>query len=67
MQVAVGASHAAACSGGGDAFTWGVGTYGRLGVGNEKPNPTPTLLTSGLPKDAEAVSSWHRERDRVER
>jgi alpha-tubulin suppressor-like RCC1 family protein len=57
-SITVGASHAAAVSAGGDCFIWGVGTYGRLGFGNDRPCPSPTLLTVGLPKDAIVVSAW---------
>ena len=57
VDIAVGSSHAAALSTGGDAFVWGVGSYGRLGLGHERTVPGPTLLTMGIPPDAETVSS----------
>jgi len=38
------AEHSAALSAGGAVFTWGSGTLGRLGHGDEKDVTRPTLV-----------------------
>ncbi|XP_068720941.1 E3 ubiquitin-protein ligase HERC2-like [Montipora capricornis] len=47
VQIACGSSHSAAVTSEGELYTWGRGTYGRLGHGNSEDHLFP-MLVSGL-------------------
>ncbi|XP_053679051.1 probable E3 ubiquitin-protein ligase HERC2 [Anopheles nili] len=44
-----GSSYSAAITANGDLYTWGRGTYGRLGHGNSEDKHSPTLVTAIKP------------------
>jgi alpha-tubulin suppressor-like RCC1 family protein len=46
IEVAIGPTHAAAISDGGDLYTWGAGVYGQLGFGDYSVVRTPKLVQS---------------------
>ena len=46
VDVAIGPTHGAAISDGGDLYTWGGGVYGQLGIGDFDVHHEPTILES---------------------
>ena len=46
VDVAIGPTHGAALSDGGDLYTWGGGVYGQLGIGDFDVHHEPTILES---------------------
>ena len=53
-SVSCGFNHSAACTVGGDLFTWGWGENGRLGHGDVRKRQHPTLIASLRPCGGEA-------------
>lgn len=46
MKIAVSRHHAVALTHTGEVWTWGIGTFGRLGTGNEKNVLSPQRIDS---------------------
>ena len=46
VEVAIGPTHAAAISDGGDLYMWGAGVFGQLGIGDYAVVRTPKLVNS---------------------
>ena len=45
-QIACGGSYSAAITSSGELYTWGRGSYGRLGHGNSEDQNTPLIVSS---------------------
>lgn len=54
IEVAIGGTHGAACSDGGDCYVWGTGQYGQLGLGDYKNRETPQLV--GALQDGKVIN-----------
>ena len=64
-QVAVGAEHSLAVTSTGLVFSWGSGTFGRLGSGSDTDRPAPQLVTALVPASLVAAVGGHEAADRT--
>lgn len=48
VHIACGSSHSAAVTSAGELYTWGRGSFGRLGLGTTEDQLTPALVSGGL-------------------